>query len=117
MLRGVRKLPPGHALLVDQSGVRAWQYWDVPFSEPSPMSEGEALERLDALLGECLRMHLVADVPLGAFLSGGIDSRAVVGLMSRAGVKDIKTFSIGYDSAESELDYGAVVPDGESLDI
>ena len=109
MLRGIRKLPPGHAILVDQSGVRSWQYWDVPFHEPARMSEGEALERLDALLTECLRMHLVADVPLGAFLSGGIDSSAVVGLMSRLGVKDIKTFSIGYDSAESELDYARIV--------
>ncbi len=109
MLRGIRKLPPGYAIRVDQSGIRSWQYWDVPFREPARISEGEALERLDALLGECLRMHLVADVPLGAFLSGGIDSSAVVGLMSRLGVKDIKTFSIGYDSAESELDYARIV--------
>jgi asparagine synthase (glutamine-hydrolysing) len=109
MLRGIRKLPPGHALLVDQSGVRAWQYWDVPFGEPANIPEDAALERLDTLLNECLRMHLVADVPLGAFLSGGVDSSAVVGLMSRLGVKDIKTFSIGYDSAESELDYARIV--------
>ncbi len=56
-------------------------------------------------------MHLVSDVPLGAFLSGGIDSSLVVGLMHKLGVSDIKTFSIGYDSPESELSYARIVAD------
>jgi asparagine synthase (glutamine-hydrolysing) len=72
-------------------------------------TEHEALEELGPLLDETIRMHLVADVPVGVFLSGGIDSSAVVAVMRRIGVRDIKTFSVGYDSRESELDYARMV--------
>jgi asparagine synthase (glutamine-hydrolysing) len=111
MLRAVRKLEPGHSMIVDESGVHIRRYWDVPLGEETEITEAEASERLAALLEECTRMHLVSDVPLGAFLSGGLDSSCVVGLMSRLGVSDIKTFSIGYDSPESELGYARIVAD------
>ena len=58
-----------------------------------------------------MRQHLVADVPLGAFLSGGLDSSTVVALMAKLGVADIKTFSVGYDAPESELGYARMVAD------
>ena len=109
MLQGIRKLEPGHTISVTESGVEVKRYWEVPLEQPSNIGEPEALEQAGALLEEALRMHLVADVPLGAFLSGGIDSSCVVGLMAKLGVSDIKTFSIGYDSAESELDYARIV--------
>ena len=109
MLRGIRKLEPGHTILVSSAGIQVRRYWDVPLRQPRKIAEADALEQTDALLRECLRMHLVADVPLGAFLSGGLDSSAVVGLMSELGVQEIKTFSIGYDDPESELDYARVV--------
>jgi asparagine synthase (glutamine-hydrolysing) len=109
ILRGVRKLEPGHTIRVNAKGSAIERYWDVPPESSAGITEPEALERLDALLKEVLRMHLVADVPLGAFLSGGLDSSCVVGLMSKLGVGDIKTFSIGYDSPESELDYARIV--------
>jgi asparagine synthase (glutamine-hydrolysing) len=111
MLRGVRKLLPGHWIRVTEGGAQVRRYWDVPPEPVARIGERQALEQLDALLEEVVRMHLVADVPLGAFLSGGLDSSCVVGLMSRMGVGDIKTFSIGYDSAESELDYAHIVAD------
>ena len=111
MLKGIRKLQPGHSIRVTTEGVQVRRYWDVPLQEPMRISEQEALEQTGALIEECVRMHLVSDVPLGAFLSGGIDSSLVVALMSKLGVRDIKTFSIGYDNPESELRYARVVAD------
>ena len=109
MLRAIRKLEPGHTVTVTEKGFQVKRYWDVPIGSETPMSEAEAIERTGALLEEAVRMHLVSDVPLGVFLSGGLDSSCVVGLMSKLGVADIKTFSIGYDSTESELDYAKIV--------
>jgi asparagine synthase (glutamine-hydrolysing) len=109
LLRGVRKLEPGHTITVSEAGVNVRRYWEVPLQEPLRISEAEAMERTGEILEDALRIHLVSDVPLGAFLSGGIDSSCVVGLMTKLGVADIKTFSIGYDSPESELDYARVV--------
>lgn len=109
MLRGIRKLEPGHTILVKGDDVRTGRYWELPMETRTDITESGALEETGAILEESLRMHLVSDVPLGAFLSGGIDSSCVVGLMAKLGVADIKTFSIGYDSAESELDYARVV--------
>lgn len=109
MLRHVRKLEPGHTLTVTHQGVSFRRYWDIPVETPVPMTEPEALEQLESLVEQTLRMHLIADVPLGAFLSGGVDSSYLVGLMARLGVANIKTFSIGYDDALSELDYARVV--------
>jgi asparagine synthase (glutamine-hydrolysing) len=111
MLEGIKKLEPGHTITVSQNGTRIRQYWDVPLGEPLEISEGQALEQAGDLFEECVRMHLVSDVPLGAFLSGGIDSSLVVGLMHKLGAADIKTFSIGYDSPESELKYARIVAD------
>jgi asparagine synthase (glutamine-hydrolysing) len=111
MLRGVRKLQPGHSITVSESGCQTRRYWELPLELPREVSEKEALEEFDALIKETLRRHLVSDVPLGAFLSGGIDSSSVVALMSSLQVPDIKTFSVGYDSPESELPYARIVAD------
>jgi len=109
ILRGVHKLPPGHTVRVTERGLEVKRYWEAPLEEDRTLSAEEAVERAGALLEEAVKMHLVADVPLGAFLSGGLDSSCVVGLMAKLGVGDIKTFSIGYDSPESELAYARVV--------
>lgn len=111
MLKSIYKLEAGHSVRIDARGAVIRRYWDVPVAEPEAMGEAEAIERTGTLVEECVRMHLMADVPLGAFLSGGLDSSCVVGLMSKLGVADIKTFSIGYDSPESELAYARVVAD------
>jgi asparagine synthase (glutamine-hydrolysing) len=110
MLRGVRKLEPGHAILVTADGYQVTRYWEVRFTPEARISEIEALKRLDHLLQQCVRMHLIADVPVGAFLSGGLDSSCVVALMARLGTI-VKTFSIGYNSSESELRYARIVAD------
>jgi asparagine synthase (glutamine-hydrolysing) len=108
MLRGVRKLPPAHTIRVDRSGVTTARYWQVPL-DSRPVTERQALDELGTLLEEVVRLHLVSDVPLGAFLSGGLDSSTVVAMMAKLGVRDIKTFSVGYDTPESELDYARIV--------
>jgi asparagine synthase (glutamine-hydrolysing) len=111
MLEGIKKLEPGHSIIVHASGSSFHRYWDVPVGEQREITEAQAIEETGSLIEECVRMHLVSDVPLGAFLSGGLDSSVVVGLMHKLGVQDIKTFSIGYNSPESELKYARVVAD------
>lgn len=100
----VRKVPPGHQLLCDASGVRVERYWSLPVEcDPTPSPE-EAVERLRELLEESVRIRLMSDVPLGAFLSGGIDSSVVVALMAKASSTPVKTFSIGFEEENfSEL--------------
>jgi asparagine synthase (glutamine-hydrolysing) len=109
MLRGIRKLEPGHTISITTKGVQVRKYWEVPLEPPRQITEAQAIEESGTLLEECVRMHMVSDVPLGSFLSGGLDSSCVVGLMAKLGVRDIKTFSIGYDGPESELDYARIV--------
>jgi asparagine synthase (glutamine-hydrolysing) len=116
MLSSIRKLEPGHTLTVRESGVSTRRYWEMPLDAPREIGEAEALEEFGALLDETMRQHLVSDVPLGAFLSGGLDSSSVVALMAKAGVADIKTFSIGYDAPESELPYARIVADAFHTD-
>jgi len=111
MLRGIFKLQPGHSVLVTERGPQVKRYWQPPIEENRNITEADAVEQAGTLLEEAVRIHLVSDVPLGAFLSGGVDSSCVVGLMAKLGVQDIKTFSIGYDSPESELDYARIVAD------
>lgn len=94
LLQKVQKLMPAHILVIDLQAVavRPRQYWDIPEHPASHLSAGEWEERVDELLQKCVRRQLVSDVPLGAFLSGGVDSSLVVAAMGAA-----KTFSIGFD--------------------
>ncbi len=107
IFQGVRKLPPGHLLIAGPGRAREEQYWELPWPEESaPPSEEECCERLRELLQESIRLRLVSDVPLGALLSGGIDSSTVVAVMSRLMDRPVKTFSIGFAEKDfSELDY------------
>jgi asparagine synthase (glutamine-hydrolysing) len=103
ILEGVAKLPPGHVLIVREGHAGAPQrYWD-PTSHfrdtDESLDEAEAGVRLWSLLGDAVRSHLVSDVPVGAFLSGGVDSSAVVGLMAREAGVPVKTFSVGFREA------------------
>ncbi|MCA1816660.1 MAG: asparagine synthase (glutamine-hydrolyzing) [Acidobacteria bacterium] len=106
----INKLPPGHALTFDGARASVEQYWDFPFaSEAKPRSEDEYVAELRELLDEAVRIRLVADVPLGAFLSGGVDSSTVVGLMARHTPQPVKTFSIGFrEDSFDELKYARV---------
>jgi asparagine synthase (glutamine-hydrolysing) len=95
--RGVEKLLPGHYLLVDARGVRVVPYWDVPPEEEAARSAAEYADEVVAHLRESVRLHLIADVPLGAFLSGGTDSSAVVAFMAELGARPLRTFSVGFE--------------------
>ena len=94
-LRGIHKLAPGHVLVAEGATERIERYWQPKPADPSA-SEGEWLERVRATVGEAVRKRLVADVPLGALLSGGIDSSIVVALMAQASSQPIRTFTVGF---------------------
>jgi len=106
IFKGVRKLPPGHVLVWRDGRHRVERYWEVPAEETFRGSEGDAVAGLRQVLTGAVRSHLVSDVPLGAFLSGGIDSSVVVGLMAETAGARVKTFSIGFDEpAFDELEH------------
>ena len=108
--RGLKRLPPGHYLLVEDGRVTIERYWTLRYEPKSTMSEAEAVERVRADLAEATRLMLVSDVPIGAFLSGGIDSSLVVAFMAEAAGARLKTFSIGFEDADyDETAYARVV--------
>lgn len=94
--RGVSKLPAGHTLTLRGGRAEVQRYWNVTFRDEQGLSETEWGERLIDLMREAVRIRLVADVPLGAFLSGGIDSSTVVAIMTGLMNRPVKTFSIGF---------------------
>jgi asparagine synthase (glutamine-hydrolysing) len=107
----IEKLPPGHLLEFQGGTVRVRQYWDLPeYGTHQPRSEPECLDELEWRLAEAVRIRLISDVPLGALLSGGIDSSTVVALMARASSKPVKTFSIGFTHDDfNESHYARIV--------
>jgi asparagine synthase (glutamine-hydrolysing) len=106
IFRSIRKLPPGHLLTWSDGRATIEQYWQLPAEETFTGSEEDAVHALRGVLADAVRSHLVSDVPLGAFLSGGVDSSLVVGLMSEASHGRVKTFSIGFDEpAFDELEH------------
>jgi len=117
IFRDVRKLQPGRILQIDSDGnERETVYWSLAdvaakgLAAPRDMSDEEAIAVLDELLGDAVKRRMVADVPLGAFLSGGVDSSAVVALMQKASARPVKTFSIGFREADyDEATHAAAV--------
>ena len=115
MFEGIRALPPGHTLVCDRNVLRIQPYWSLSFAanEENHGSELACAEQLDVLLRESVRLHLVSDVPFGAFLSGGVDSSLIVALMHQVMDVPVKTFSVGFQGggaeAFSELPYARLV--------
>ncbi len=107
---GVRKLPPAHYLLVRDGRISIDRYWRLRYSSKRHLREDDAAREVLARLREAVRMRLVSDVPLGAFLSGGVDSSAVVALMAGEGAGRVKTFSIGFEESDyNELPFARAV--------
>jgi asparagine synthase (glutamine-hydrolysing) len=111
LFRGVKRLMPGHTLTWCDGQVAIERYWDVSFAKPDrPQSERELVDRFEELFCESVRLRLMADVPLGMFLSGGIDSSAIAAVMSEMVAEPIKTFSVAFEEREAnELDYARFV--------
>jgi asparagine synthase (glutamine-hydrolysing) len=111
MYRAIWKLPPGHMLVAERGRVSTKRYWDLTFTGDGHAGrEEEYLEQLDALVSESVRLRLVSDVPLGAFLSGGIDSSAVVAAMAEQCAGRVVTTTVGFDEQGfNELEYARTV--------
>jgi len=110
--KSIRALPPAHYLVVTERGLEGpTPYWSVRFEDGDDVESAEAEERFRNLLEEAVRRRLVADVPLGAFLSGGLDSSAVVAFMARGAAGRVRTFSIGFagDKQYDETHHARVV--------
>jgi asparagine synthase (glutamine-hydrolysing) len=110
IFKGVRKLPPGHLLRWHEGSPEVRPYWQIAAREPFRGSAEDAAQELTRVLADAVRSHMISDVPLGAFLSGGVDSSAVVGFMAAASDRPVKTFSIGFDEPEyDELGHARTV--------
>jgi asparagine synthase (glutamine-hydrolysing) len=103
ILQGIQKLPAGHLMVVSEGRTAVRQYWDVDFSQPTQAQDDDALAQT---LDDAVRIRLRSDVPLGAFLSGGVDSSLVVALMAKQLQTPVKTHTIGFgEAAYDEREY------------
>jgi asparagine synthase (glutamine-hydrolysing) len=111
--RHIAKLPPAHLMVVDEAGTTMKRYWELRFpDEPARASEDALLDELEARIDESVRLRLIGDVPLGAFLSGGIDSSVVVAAMRKMSPGRVVTTSVGFaEHAFNELEYARTVAD------
>jgi len=110
ILRGIAKVPPAHYLVYRGGELAMGRYWNPDFNAETDQPHDELVEELRETLTEAVRARLQSDVPLGAFLSGGIDSTIIVGLMQRLSTQPVRTFSIGFPVAEyDETRYARIV--------
>ncbi|HOC02264.1 MAG TPA: asparagine synthase (glutamine-hydrolyzing) [Candidatus Ratteibacteria bacterium] len=111
VFKKIKKLPPGHFLIWNNGSIDIRRYWHIDFTKKLKLSdENQYMEAMWEKLKESTKIRMVSDVPLGAFLSGGIDSSTIVGLMSEFSDHPVKTFSVGFEESDfSELQYARVV--------
>jgi asparagine synthase (glutamine-hydrolysing) len=121
--KGVYKLPPAHFLTWKSGRIEIEQYWDVKFEEDESLSEDEWAERVREQISRSVKMQMISDVPLGAFLSGGLDSSSIVALMTAAASQQVSAYTFGfraedlrYDITEDDLKYSRVVAERFDID-
>jgi len=101
MFKGIHELPPGHSMVVQEGRLRVWPYWRLDYSSVDmQMSEHDCADRLLELLTDATRIRLRSDVPVGAYLSGGLDSSVITALIKKCSGERLKTFSVTFDDAE-----------------
>ncbi|MDX9839665.1 MAG: asparagine synthase (glutamine-hydrolyzing), partial [Azoarcus sp.] len=105
MFKGIRKLPPATLLAVENGEVREWRYWRLPATIDRSVSEAEWVDRIRSGMESAVHRQMVSDVPIGAFLSGGVDSSAVVAYMAKHSSQPIRTYAIGFEGCEAEQLY------------
>jgi hypothetical protein len=109
MFEGVHKLPPAHYLWIDGEDVTVRKYWELTYEVTNYQSEKAIVDEFRARLQESIGMHLMSEAPLGALLSGGVDSTAIVTFMCQARNEPFKTFALGFDGHDlSEADQAAL---------
>ncbi len=113
MFEGIQKLEAGNTLIIENNQLHIKAYWDLEDRPQKNISFSEAMENFEEIVRESVALRLVSDVPLGAFLSGGLDSSAIVSLMSETTSTPVKTFSVGYrdDPEANELGYAKIIAD------
>lgn len=113
MFEGIRKLLPGQVLTWQlgnkEEKIRVWKYWAPYFGRYEPSSEVDGLAKVRALFEYAVKSHLMSEVPLGVYLSGGLDSSSIVGVMSASGLNSIKTFTFGFGRSTDEFEYAGLV--------
>ena len=109
MFEGIKKLPPAHFLVWEKGKITIARYWELDFQTKVNMAQEDYERHIFNLLEESVKLRLISDVPVGAFLSGGIDSTIIVGIMAKLLTKPIKTFSIGFEErAYNELKFAGI---------
>lgn len=104
--RGIRKLPPAHYAVYRHDGLRIEKYWEIDYRDKLRIGDADALDALEEQLTEAVRLRMIADVPVGALLSGGVDSSVIVALMAKLSNQPVRTFSIGFEEeAFNELPF------------
>ncbi|MFC1512263.1 asparagine synthase (glutamine-hydrolyzing) [Candidatus Latescibacterota bacterium] len=122
IFKSIKSLLPGHYLCLENKSLRIKKYWEIPFipeADKPTESLHNASNKVRELLEDSIRLQMISDVPLGAFLSGGIDSSVIVALMSKLTNSEVKTFSIGFDvggSSYNEIDYAKKIATMYSTD-
>ena len=104
--QAIKKLNPAHYLVFHRNKMNIVKYWNLDFSQKISITEEDAAQEVNRLVNESIKLRMISDVPVGAFLSGGLDSSIVVGLMSKATALPVETFSVGFnEEGYSELNY------------
>lgn len=103
IFEGIKKLAPGHRIIADDRGLAVERYWNIKYEPKTVSGEEETLPRFKELFERTVKSQLISDVPIGAFLSGGADSTAVVYAMARSCARPVETFSIGFEEEDKNI--------------